>query len=179
VRAVSDFVWYFAYGSNMQPATFRGRRGIEPVETVPARLDGWRLVVDKPPLVPVGHSMANVIAEPGTAVYGVAYAITAEDLAHVDLTEGVAIGNYTRIAVEVVPLARAGVLSAYTLTSERRDPALRPSDRYMGLLVEGAEVHGLPAEYLAWLRTIPAVPESEEARSIRGFIDRAMKKEPR
>jgi hypothetical protein len=49
----------------------------------------------------------------------------------------------------------------------------------MGLLVEGAEVHGLPAEYLAWLRTIPAVPESEEARSIRGFIDRAMKKEPR
>jgi len=176
---MSALHWYFAYGSNMQPATFRGRRGIEPVETVPARLDEWQLVVDKPPLIPLGHAMANVVRVAGGAVYGVAYAITTDDLAHVDLTEGVAIGNYERVAVDVVTLDGGARLAAHTLTSERRDPGLRPSDRYMSLLIEGAEVHGLPGDYLAWLRDIPCLPESAEAKKIRAFIDQAMKKEPR
>jgi hypothetical protein len=106
----------------------------------------------------------------------VAYAITADDLAHVDLTEGVAIGNYDRVAVEVVTLDAGIRLSAHTLTSERRDPGLRPSDRYMSLLIEGAEVHGLPGHYLATLRGIPSIPESAEAKGIRAFVDQAMKK---
>jgi len=50
-------IWYFAYGSNMQAATFRGRRGIEPLRALAARLPGWRLVLDKPPLVPVGEGL--------------------------------------------------------------------------------------------------------------------------
>jgi len=64
-------VWYFAYGSNMQIATFRGRRGIAYRRAVPARLAGWRLVLDKPPLVPVGHAFANVVPDPAGAVVGV------------------------------------------------------------------------------------------------------------
>src|SRR5262249_30111083 len=73
-RHMSDLVWYFAYGSNMQPATFTGRRGITAARAVAARLAGWRLVFDKPPLLPVGHGMANVVEEAGAEVFGVAYA---------------------------------------------------------------------------------------------------------
>ena len=177
---MSDAIWYFAYGSNMQPATFGGRRGIVPLRTVPARLAGWQLVFDKPPLLPVGQGMANVVATAGAEVLGVAYAVTTDDLAHIELTEGVLIDNYRWITVEVTPLDGSGPpLEAVTLASDRRDASLLPSRRYMALLIEGAEAHGLPAEYVAWLRCCPAVEESPEALAARQLIDRAMKKEPR
>lgn len=177
---MSERVWYFAYGSNMQLATFRGRRGIAPRRAVPAYLEGWRLVFDKPPLVPMGRQgMGNVLEDPDAGVYGVAYEVSAGDLAHIDLTEGVLIDNYRRVAVRVATLAGDDVLDAFTLTSPLRDPALRPSRRYMALLVEGATEHGLPETYCAWLRSIPAVEETPESTAARAMIDRALKKEPR
>jgi hypothetical protein len=175
----TDLLWYFAYGSNMQPATFAGRRGIVAVQAVPARLAGWQLVFDKPPLLPMGQGMANVVATRGSEVLGVAYAISADDLAHVDLTEGVLIENYQRVAVEVVALGGGAPFEAWTLTSERRSDGLLPSERYMALLIDGAEHHGLPADYVAWLRAHPAVADSPETLAVRDFIDRALKKEPR
>jgi hypothetical protein len=176
---MSDLVWYFAYGSNMQPATFRGRRGIVAHRAVAARLDDWQLVLDKPPLLPIGGAMANVVPVPGAVVLGVAYAITPLDLEHVDLTEGVLIDNYRRVSVRVTALGSSDVLDAFTLTSARRDPALCPSRRYMTLLIEGAETHGLPADYVAWLRGLPVVEEHPEASEARLLLDRALKKEPR
>ena len=177
---MSDTRWYFAYGSNMQPATFQGRRGIAPARAVPARLAGWRLVFDKPPILPIGSGMANVVEAAGAEVLGVAYAVTARDLEHIDLTEGVLIGNYRRVTVRVTPLAAGGALEAVTLASDQRDPALGPSRRYMSLLIEGAETHGLPAEYVAWLRSVAAVEDTPEGLAARAFIDLALeKKEPR
>ena len=179
---MSELVWYFAYGSNMQPATFGGRRGIVARDAVPARLRGWQLVFDKPPILPIGGAMANVVECLGAEVLGVAYHVTTDDLAHIDLTEGVLIGNYHRIAVCVSPLAGGPELEAFTLTSERRDPSLCASYRYMALLIEGAQVHGLPAAYIDWLRQCPAVEETAEAVAARASLDRALgalKKEPR
>lgn len=177
---MTETIWYFAYGSNMQPATFQGRRGIVPRMSMPARLAGWQLVFDKPSLVPLGSGMANVVEVPGREVLGIAYAVTPEDLEHIDLTEGVLIGHYRRVSVRISTLsAPVDVLDACTLTSQQRDPSLRPSRRYLGLLVEGAEAHGLPAEYVAWLRSIPAVEETPDAAAFRALIDGAIKKEPR
>jgi hypothetical protein len=42
-------MWYFAYGSNMESGTLRGRRGIPFRRAVAARAPGWRVVFDKPP----------------------------------------------------------------------------------------------------------------------------------
>jgi AIG2 family protein len=177
---MSDSVWYFAYGSNMQLATFRGRRGIVPGRAVAAYLEGWRLVFDKPPLLPMGRQgMGNVVEDADGRVYGVAYRVSADDLAHIDLTEGVLIDNYRRVGVRVTTLARDGVLDAFTLTSPMRDPLLQPSRRYMALLVEGAVEHGLPEAYCAWLRSVPAIDETPESMAARAMIDRALKKEPR
>jgi cation transport regulator ChaC len=169
-------VWYFAYGSNMQRATFCGRRGIEYRRALPARVRGWRLVIDKPPLVPVGEGFANIVPEPEAEVLGVLYEITDEDLAHVDLTEGVLIGNYERIEVTVSTLGEPALeLVAATLVSDKRTPELLPSDRYMQCLISGAEEHGLPAEYVARLRTIPCRPESDEAKRFRPLVDEALR----
>lgn len=170
--------WYFAYGSNMQSATLRGRRGVEYRCAVAARLDGWRLVLDKPPLIPIGGAFANVIPDPAAAVHGVLFEVTEDDLAHLDFTEGVLVGNYERVPVTVQPLSPpdAEAVVAYTLTSARRDPDLAPTHRYMQLLIEGAEEHGLPAEYIAFLRTVPAREETKESAELRPLMDQLMRR---
>src|SRR5262249_38913350 len=165
------------YGSNRQAATFRGRRGIMPRQAVAAKAVGWRLVLDKPPLLSFGHSFANVVPDPGATVYGVAYEISAEDLAHVEFSEGVQLGNYVRADLELETL-QGGTLRACTLTSEKRGTDLKPSLRYMALLVEGATEHGLPDHWIAMLREIPAEEESEAAKVGRALLDRVIRKKP-
>ena len=159
-------IWYFAYGSNMETATFRGRREIEFGQALAARADGWRLVLDKPPLVPMGSSFANIVADPVAHTFGVLYEIDADGLAHLDLTEGVLIGNYQRIEVAVVPLTPSlSPLDAFTLVSDRRDAELSPSHRYLSCLINGAIEHGLPADWVAHLRSFTSQPESEMEQS--------------
>jgi len=168
-------VWYFAYGSNMQSATFRGRRRIEWTRALAARAPGWRLVFDKPPLVEIGQSFANIVADPAAAVLGVAYEVTADDLAHIELTEGVKVGNYSRAEITVHSLAAPTIeLRAATLVSNRRDPALLPSKRYMRCVIEGAEEHGLPPEYVEFLRALPACDETTAALEMRPMLDQAL-----
>ena len=168
-------VWYFAYGSNMQTATFSGRRRICFSRALPARLAGWRLVLDKPPLVPVGEAFANIVRDAAGDVLGVLYELSPAELDHVGLTEGVMVGNYDWIDVSAVPLSSAGLaVTARTLVSQRHDPSLAPSDRYMACLIAGAVEHGLPAAYVAWLRAVPARPQTPEALAFQALVDEAL-----
>jgi gamma-glutamylcyclotransferase len=170
-------MWYFAYGSNMEKATLAGRRGVRVSASHAARAAGWRLVLDKPPLVPIGESFANIVPDPAAQVLGVLYEVTPADLEHIELTEGVRIGNYRRIDIPVVSLvAPATGIMAATLVSDARDPTLRPSVRYMACLIAGAEEHGLPAEWIAFLRGVPAQPESREAAEFRPLVDAVLRR---
>jgi cation transport regulator ChaC len=170
-------VWYFAYGSNMSTSTFRGRRGIEFGRALAARAPGWRLVLDKPGVVPVGESFANLVPAPDGEAFGVLYEISEDDLAHVDLTEGVLIDNYQRIAIAVHPLAvPANEVVAFTLVSDRHDESLQPSERYMACLIAGAEEHGLPARYVEFLRGVQARPTSAEAAQWQPVVDEVLRR---
>lgn len=167
--------WYFAYGSNLHVDIFRGRRGIVHHRAVPGRLPGWRLVFDKPPLFPIGESFANLVEDAAASALGVLYEIDAAELHHIDLTEGVPIGNYSRIEVVVATLGShadlASAVAAHTLVSERRDASLFPSHRYMELVIEGARVHGLPEEHISALRQVPSRPSTAEALAVQQQID--------
>ena len=175
MRPLVQHAWYFAYGSNMQTATFCGRRGIAFTRAAAVRACGWRLVLDKPPLLPIGESYANIVPDPHGEVLGVAYEVSHAALESIDLSEGVLIGNYERRAVEVAPLGDGGPpFDAFTLVSDRRDASLRPSTRYMALLVEGALEHGLPADYVEFLRGISACEESRTASALRPLLDGAI-----
>jgi gamma-glutamylcyclotransferase len=172
-----SLVWYFAYGSNMQRATFGGRRGIEPRRALAARAPGWRLVLDKPAVVLPSRGVASIVHAEGEEVLGVLYEITQAELAHVDLTEGVLIGSYDRVTILVVPLeGGAPTVEAYTLVSAKRRPGLRPSRQYMSLLLEGALEHGLPAWWVERLRAVPADDETVEERELRALLDEALVK---
>ena len=133
-------------------------------------------MLDKPPLLAVGHGFANIVPDPEGEVLGVLFELADADLAHVEFSEGVRIGNYDAVDVEVWPLGAGEPLRARSLSTARRDTSLQPSLRYMALLIEGALEHGLPDEYVAALRAIPAVEESAEAAALRPLIDRAMKR---
>lgn len=172
-----DRVWYFAYGSNMETATFHGRRGIACLRALPARAAGWRLTLDKPPVMPIGESTANIVPDAGAEVMGVLYEITPADWEHVALTEGVRIGNYRSVTLRAVSLAAPTLeVEAVSLASERRESGLRPSHRYMACLIAGALEHGLPAHWVAMLRAVPAVPETAEAAAFRPLLNEVLKR---
>jgi cation transport regulator ChaC len=167
-----DALWYFAYGSNMESSTFRGRRGITWRRAVAARVPGWRLVFDKPPLVPAPEGYGNIVADAAAEVYGVLYELALPELEHVELTEGVLLGNYRRVEVAAWTVADGrGPIAAVTLASDRREPERRPSERYLRLVVAGAEEHGLPAAWVDALRAVPAIADTDEALRQRAMLD--------
>ena len=143
-----DARWYFAYGSNMQDATFIGRRKIEPLGARAARLPAYRLCFDIP-VGPGARGVANLSVAADADVWGVLYLLTPSQHEHLDRTEGVPLGLYRRIDVEVETCGER--IMAQTLISENRDPSRRPSHRYRGILIEGAREHGLPEHWLATL----------------------------
>lgn len=158
--------WYFAYGSNMQSATFRGRRGIDPAEVRVGRVDGYALSFG----LPIGtgrRGVASVRREPGAWVWGVAYLLTPTQNRRLDATEGVGRGAYHRERVDVM-LRDGGVLVADTLVGVVDDPERGPSVRYLSLLVEGAREHGLPPDYVRRLETWPTVWDERPGAANRG-----------
>ena len=140
--------WYFAYGSNLDPRTFLGRRGMRPSEVCVAELADYRLVFDLP-VGPGERGVANLLPASRERVVGVGYRIDAEQARHLDRTEGVP-KAYRR--EEVALRTEGGLLPAFTYVSPHRHPDRKPSRRYLGLLLHGARHHGLPAEWIAYLR---------------------------
>lgn len=153
--------WYFAYGSNLDPGTFVGRRKMRPLAAQVARLSDFELRFD----LPVGRAergVANVFPRRGGEVWGVAFALRPRDLARLDRSEGVHRGFYRRIAVRL----RCGDadLDAWTYHSTHGKPGRKPSRRYLGLLLRGAHYHGLPPDYVGALRLVELAQDEREAQ---------------
>ncbi|HYC54670.1 MAG TPA: gamma-glutamylcyclotransferase [Candidatus Binatia bacterium] len=142
----ADLTWYFAYGSNMQRATFRERRALSPAEVSVGWLEGYALCFD----IPVGpglRGVANLARADDSRVWGVLYLLNAEQHAHLDRTEGVSAGVYRRMLVPI-QTQYGSTVEAETYISELRDPARRPSHRYLSLLLDGARENALPDGYI-------------------------------
>lgn len=163
--AGGETLWYFGYGSNLDPRTFLGRRRMRPSYCAVAHLRDWELCFD----LAAGRgerAFANLRAGRDAHVWGVAYAISAPEARWLDRTEGVHWGAYRRQPIEVrLPGDRIASVSAFTYVSLRRTPHRRPSRRYMGLLLRGARHHALPDNWIAHLHSVPlASDEPESAR---------------
>ena len=153
-------LWYFAYGSNLDPGTFLGRRRMRPLDTRVARLDDWALVFD----LPVGRGergVGNVRPAPGACIWGVAYELTGRDCARLDGSEGVHRGAYRRVPISLC-VPDDEMIEAFTYRSGRGRPGRRPSRRYLGLLIKGARHHGLPGDYVWKLRAIDVARDERQ-----------------
>jgi cation transport regulator ChaC len=159
---VSDeHLWYFAYGSNMSRAIFVERRGMRPSAVTWGWLDGYALCFDLP-VGPGECGVANVVLKAGARTCGVLYRISGEEASRLDRTEGVQGGYYGRISVAVE--TREGTLvDAFTYHSKYSSPGRKPSQRYIGLLLDGASEHALPLDYVDILRAFELAIDEREA----------------
>jgi len=134
----------------MNRGIFENRRGMHPVQARPAVLENYRIRFN----LPIGRGergVANLESWAGARVWGVLYLITTYEAEHLDRTEGVPLGGYRRIQVSV-SVDGAQEIEAFTYQSDKISPRRKPSPRYIALLIEGAVQHGLPPDYIDYLR---------------------------
>jgi gamma-glutamylcyclotransferase (GGCT)/AIG2-like uncharacterized protein YtfP len=159
-------VFYFAYGSLLDPAEMR-----ETCRT--HREAGIAALVDHRLSFPRfsrrwGGGVASVDPFQGHSVWGALYEISDEDLGRLDRREGfdpseVRAISYDRKEVTVLrPSERRPAdsrLAAWTYVARRQTPSL-PTRLYLETILSGAHHHHLPPEYIAELAAIETRPDN-------------------
>ena len=151
--------WYFAYGSNMNPARLVDDRlkpkGVALGRRIGGRLDGWRLAFDKIARAPKGAGAGNIVVAPGDVVHGTLNEMPSAGLDVLDVWEGVVGGHYERRTVPIVRADTGATVEAVTYVALLVGEGLRPTRDYLGHLLAGRDL--LPADYWERLRAIPTL----------------------
>lgn len=140
--------FYFAYGSNMDPA-----RMCERVKRVPearrAHLQDHELCFNKRSTKD-GTGKANIVRRPGRVVWGVVFSCTEEDMKNLDGAEG----GYRREPVEVhYDDGSACKAIAYVARTECIAEELAPTAEYRQHILVGARHFELPDDYVCRLES--------------------------
>jgi gamma-glutamylcyclotransferase len=142
-------VWYFAYGSNMNPQRLADDRlkprAVQVGSRIGGRLDGWRLVFNKIAHSPEGAAACNIVEAPGAVVHGTLNEMPEAGLDVLDIWEGVAGGHYRRRAVPVVRADTGETVDAIVYVALKVAGGLRPTRAYLAHLLAGRDL--LPADY--------------------------------
>lgn len=131
--------YYFAYGSNMNPARMQAR-GLIVEEMMAARLPGYALSFNKRALDQPGRAYANIRHQAGGVLEGVLYRLADErEILKLDVFEGTPI-NYSRERMRVE--TERGAISAwiYIANPAWRSEGLAPSSSYLAHLLAGREL---------------------------------------
>ena len=149
--------WYFAYGSNMNPARLVEDRlrpkGVAMGLRIGGRLDGWRLTFDKVARSPEGSGVGNIVIAAVGCVHGTLNEMPEAGLKVLDVWEGVAGGHYERRMVPVVRADDGEIVEAVTYVALKTAVGLQPTREYLGHLLAGRDV--LPRKYWEWLLATP------------------------
>lgn len=169
---------YFAYGSNLSLTQMSHRCPSSPHNGV-AALHHHRWIIN-------ARGYANVVPSPGDVVYGLTYALTAEDEARLDVDEGVPWAYEKRMmdlevwaAAEgraVVEGERGEVRRGLVYVDERRVVEGTPRREYVGRMNRGVEEavgRGVPRWYVeGWVRRfVPGVRGVGEEGGLRVVND--------
>lgn len=153
-----DRQYYFAYGSNMNPAQMAERCAVARVVR-PVRLVGYRLAFYGRNRVWDG-GRETVVADPDREVWGVLYELTFGDAASLDIWCNVRLdggGTYFHYPVRVVDAAG----QEHTAVLYKKDvlgPLVPPSREYLAHILAGARARDLPTAYTAMLESMESVP---------------------
>jgi gamma-glutamylcyclotransferase len=155
-------VWYFAYGSNMNPARLIEARllpaGVACAERLLGRLDGWALTFDKPSVYFPGAAAANISESRGAHVFGTLNRMPERGLEVLDGYENVDAGHYERTNVMVHRPDTGKEVAAVTYVARNfLDGTLKPRSAYLAHLLAGSDI--LPAAYVEGLRAVEVFEE--------------------
>jgi gamma-glutamylcyclotransferase (GGCT)/AIG2-like uncharacterized protein YtfP len=142
---------YFAYGSNMATEVMTSKC---PNISVlgPARLAGYRLAFSRRS-IRTGTGVANVVADPGSSVWGVLYEVSDGCLETLDRKEGYPWG-YDRRYVEVMVESGERRRALTYIVKQPEIEEVGPSSDYINGIVGAASAQGLPAAYVESLRAL-------------------------
>ena len=145
--------FYFAYGSNMNPARMRSR-GLVFSEAMAGRLEGYALCFDKRAHDRPGRSYANIRYQRDGVVEGVLYRLTHEDeIWKMDPFEGTPI-FYSRERMPVMTAQGVQPAWVYVANPAMREEGLWPTRSYLEHLLAGREF--LSRAYWESLVAVPA-----------------------
>jgi len=142
-------IWYFAYASNMSRAQMKQRAGDWQEEKL-ARLENYELNFDK--IARGGTGTGNIVLGEGKVVHGVLYRLSEQQMRALDRFESVP-EHYRRIEVNVVD-AEGNKVAAQAYLARKVRKGLKPDRAYLQRIIEGAEEHNLPADYVEQLKKI-------------------------
>jgi len=157
-------VYYFGYGSNMNPDVILKRRKANPKEVSPGILNDWKLRFNIMGLPFVEPCFGNVVRSPGATVHGVLFLITMKEFKYIQSTEGgggESKDGYQPVDVNIkkydgtVVTAKTLSASASTLLSDKNVTRVFPTQRYMNLLINGAIYYKLDINYIEELKLMP------------------------
>ena len=146
--------WYFAYGSNMDPAQMEERK-VHYRAAEKALLRDYRLAFNLLSKERWNGGVSDVVASPGSTVEGVLYLTTEAGLKTLDRYEGVHKDRYRRGEVTVEHQdGRPQQATCYEVVT-KSPQFIPPSRAYLATLIRGAEAHHLNPSYIEKLRAIP------------------------
>lgn len=162
---MSEFVHYFAYGSNMSSARLGARlstsRSIGTGALAAHRL-AFHLLSQTD-----GSAKCDAFytGRAEDVVHGVLFRFAEYELPVLDRYESRNVA-YERVEVDIL---RPGgeCVQAYTYRALSADPGPLPFDWYKEHVVRGAREHGLPAEYVAALEAVPTDTDPDSKRRTR------------
>ena len=153
-------VWYFGYGANLDPQILRDRF-IIPRRAQEFELKDFELTFSQPGPWK-GMGFGSVESAPGKSVYGKLYELRSIDAKRMDYYEAVPfLKRYMRV------WSKADDIRFYFYQSRFPRTGLRPSKRYLGLIVNNLKISShVPAAYLQELEQISTVDELEICRDL-------------
>jgi hypothetical protein len=182
VNAAAEVVRYFAYGANMARSTL-AKRDVRPLSACPAKMSNchsiafrhrggyatiiedstaaqtWLSIAQSPPVSSAQIAVTSVDTDYNGRLleycgpHGVLYELHQADMRKLASREsGYSLGSTQ------VTLYSGDRLVALMFTSQsllRLPASVPPQQRYLELLLEGAQSHALAAEYTEWLHGLP------------------------
>lgn len=159
-------IQYFAYGSNMLAERLQQRCKSAKIVSIGA-VHGHALAFSKKSKDGSGKATLVPSDDATGRVYGVLFELDSEELADLDVFEGVGFG-YERVDDFAVQTESGPVIAAVYLGSTGHlDANQRPYDWYHELVLAGAKQNHLPLSYLEALNTVVSVIDPIENRESR------------
>ena len=136
-RDDSNYMFYFAYGSNMNSERLRDRVGS--VESgVKSILNGYEIRFDKISKK-TNSGRANLILSENTRVEGVVFNLTEKQINDLDKNES----GYHRENLKIETEKGGDEAVTYIADTNMIKEGLQPEEEYLALILEGAKEYGL------------------------------------
>ena len=116
-----------------------------------------------------GGYPATIIKSSGQSVWGAIWRVTDEDVNALDIQEGVHIGVYSRVELDIDTAAK-GVVRCFSYAKPPHEMEGLPSHTYLKVIVVGAKQCGLPLEYIKKLESIQHNGHSARDEKLNGLV---------